>query len=170
MSKSILILCLAGILTAVGVGWWLHARHNPRAANMAEFENDVTDGLLRGIIQEQDADQPKAYFVSFGADQTDPSRLFMARFGGHNPPVRGISSSFTLQGGQRVETARARTAVFVQVLRCRQFSPGTFDVLVLFPKLPDGENRFTYRVSNQSGDWTILRRVPELNRQKQFAL
>jgi hypothetical protein len=147
---------------AVAAGWWLHLTHDPRRANMAAFESDMTEGLLRGIIQELDAGQPKAYFVSFGAAQTDPSRLFMARFGGHNPPVRGLSSSFTLRDGQRVETARARTAVFIQILRCQQFSPETFDVLVLFPKLPDGENRFTYRVFNQSGNWTILRRVPEM--------
>jgi hypothetical protein len=162
MKKIVLIMLLAVLVVAGGGGWWLYSPHDPRRANMVEFESDMTAGLLRGIIQDLDADQPKAYFVAFGEARTEPSRLFMARFAGHNPPVRGISSSFTTRNGQVVETARARTGVFIQILYCKQVTPGTFDVLVLFPKLPEGENRFTYRVFDKGGVWTILRRAPAI--------
>ena len=162
MNKSVLILLMAGLLAAGVGGWWFHSPHDARRVNMEAFESEMTAGLLRGIIQELDADQPKAYFVAFGEARTEPSRLFMARFAGHNPPVRGIASSFTMNNGQEMETTRARTGVFIQILHCQQVTPGTFDVLVLFPKLPDGENRFTYRMFNQGGDWTILRRSPAI--------
>jgi len=127
---------------------------------MAEFETDLTETLVRGIIQEMDAGQPKYYYVAFGEERTDPSRLFMAQFAGHIPPTRGISSAFNKRNGQLVETAHARTGVIIQIIRFKKIDAETVDVLVQFPNQPVGENRFVYRMSCQAGKWSIQRHLP----------
>jgi len=145
----------------VAGGWWLLTHtHNPRRANMAEFETDMTEALMRGIMQELDAGQAKFYFVAFGEERTDPSRLFIARFAAHFPPVRGISSAFTRRNGQVIETAHAQIGVIIQVIRIKKIDAETFDVLVQFPKSPAGGNRFAYRMADDGGKWNIQRRLP----------
>jgi hypothetical protein len=159
MKKALIIMLVLGGLLAGG-GWLWGRAHDPRRANMAEFETDMTEALVRGIMQELDADQAKFYFVAFGEGRTDPSRLFIARFAAHFPPVRGISSAFTRRNGQMLETAHARTGVIIQVVRIKKINAGTFDVLVQFPKEPAGESRFAYRMADAGGKWGIQRRLP----------
>jgi hypothetical protein len=155
MKKTIIIALVLGLLAAGG--WWLlAARHNSRQANMEKFESDLTENLVDEIMQENDAVKPQRYFLAFGEERTDPSRLFIARFARHFPPVRGISSSVMTRNGQVTETANGRAGVFIQILRVKKNLSGTFDVLVAFPKLPAGENRFVYRMANDNGKWSLI--------------
>jgi hypothetical protein len=50
--------------------------------------------------------------------------------------------------------------VIIQVIRFKEFIPGEVDVLVAFPHLPPGRERFTYRVSSSGGEWTVKSRKP----------
>ena len=158
MKKATIAISL-GILAVVT--WWLLAHsHHSRKSNMAEFETDLTETLVRGIMQEMDGAQPKYYYVAFGEERTDPSRLFIARFASHIPPTRGISSAFDKRNGQVVETAHARMGVIIQIVRFKKIDAETMDVLVQFLNQPAGENRFAYRMSGQGGKWSIQRHLP----------
>jgi hypothetical protein len=84
----------------------------------------------------------------------------MARFAGHAPPVRGISSAYTRRNGQTQETAHAQTGVIIQLARIKKIDATTFDVLVRFPNQPAGDNRFAYRMADDTGKWGIQRRLP----------
>jgi hypothetical protein len=161
MKKTWIIALFLGLLVAAGGGWFIHG-HDARRANREAFETDLTEGLVQGIMQEMDADGPKFYFLAFGAEQTNPSRLFIARFARHFPPVRGIASAFMLRNGKMVETAGGRAGVVIQIIRCKKIGPGTADLRVVFPKLPAGGNRFVYRLTDTGGKWTIQSRQPDV--------
>jgi hypothetical protein len=159
MKKAIIIVIILGALV-LAAGWLVVHSHHTRKSNMVEFETDLTETLVRGIIQEMDAGQPKYYYVAFGEGRTDPSRLFMARFASHIPPTRGISSAYDTRNGQVTETAHARLGVIIQIVRFKKIDEETMDVLVQFPNQAAGENRFAYRLSSQGGKWSIQRRLP----------
>ena len=160
MKRILIIAALVLGLFASG-GWlWFHGR-DARQANMVAFESDVTESLIQGIMQEMDADQPKFYFVGFGREKTDPSRLFIARFATHVPQVRGASSAFMKRNGHLMETSSGRTGVTIQILRLKPIKAsqdnggGGVEALVVFPKSPADENRFNYRLVQDGGKWVI---------------
>jgi hypothetical protein len=148
-NPAIIIILLVASL-AIGLGWWwLHPR-DARRENMGEFESDMTEALLHGIIQDFDGNQPKPYYVTFGEAGTEPSRVFMARFSAHNPRVQGIVGASPGRG------------VVVQIIRIKRITEGAFVYSVKFPNLPAGDNRFLYRLSNASGNWAIERKLPDV--------
>ena len=161
VKRSVIITLSAG-LAVIGMitGWWLFHAGESRSGNMVKFESDLTEGLLLGIMKEMDEDKPKFYFIAFGKERTDPSRLFIARFAGHFPQVRGLSSAFTMHNGQLLETASGHIGVAVQILHLKENQNGTDDALVVFPKLPEGQNRFTYRLTEEAGRWTVKFKLP----------
>jgi len=150
MSKNLIITALMALLALAGTGWWGLARpHDARRVNILAFETAPTEGLVNGIIQALDADGPKWYLLTFGDAQTEPSRLFMARFARHYPPVHGLGRS-----------GNDRGAVIIQVERLQRVNDTTVDALVCFPGEPDYQNRFTYRLTNDGSAWTIKWRLP----------
>lgn len=160
MKKYLIMALVLGLPMAVG-GWLLLRPHHPRQENMEKFETDITAGLLQGIIQETDADKPRYYYVAFGEERTDPSRLFIARFASHFPPVRGISSAAMLRDGQWQETSSARIGVIIQIIRVKKNRDDTFEALVRFPKQPAGQNRLRYRLVQNHGQWRVQYHVPD---------
>ena len=155
-SPGILLILL---LTAVVAGaWWLHPSHPTRRANVADFESDMTEGLLRGIIQELDAGQPPVYFVAFGEARTEPTPAFVARFADHFPPVRAFTSSVTTPTGLVLETSTGRAGVIIQIISFKEYVPGTFDVRVSLSNQPAGRDQCIYRVFNRGGEWIIKSR------------
>ncbi len=153
--KMPLIIALILGLVAAGV-WWLYAaNHHSRQENMVEFESDTTEGLLRVIIQELDAENPRFYFIAFGKEGTDPSRLFIARFASHVPSVRVASAAFTLRNGKLQETASGRSGETIQIIRVKKIKDGIAEGLVRFANLPAGQNQFTYRIAEEDGKWIL---------------
>jgi hypothetical protein len=158
MKKAAII---ALFLILAGVAWWgWHRPKNPRFANVAEYETDMTEALLRGILQEQDAGRPPVYFVAFGETLAAPGPDFIARFADHEPPVRSLISSTIPANRMIIETSTGRVGLIVQIINLKEFIPGTFDVCVRFSNLPSGRDRFTYRISNIAGEWKIESRKP----------
>jgi hypothetical protein len=159
--KRILVILLLLTLIVEGASWWrFHPVRPPQRANLSEFETDMTAGLLRGIFQEQGADRPPVFFVAFGEARTAPSYAFMARFAGQMPPVRALTSAVMTPTGMVFETSTGRPGVIIQVIRFKEYIPGTFDVLVALSTRPGGHDRFTYRVTGRGDDWTIKSRQP----------
>jgi len=142
------------LLTAVTWGGLAHFRHHQPVA-LAEFETDLTEGLVQGIIKELDADGPKVYFLTFGEVWAEPSPDFISRFAGHFPPVRGFESSVHTPNGLILDTASGRPGVIIQILRMKPVIPGTCDVWVTFPNRQTSPRAITYRVFDQDGAWTI---------------
>jgi len=150
MKTPSLIIAVAALLAVAAVGWWeLAGPHDARRANILAFETDPTEGLVNGIIQALDADSPKWYLLTFGEAQTEPSRLFIARFARHYPPMHGLGRS-----------GNGRGAVIIQVERLQRVNDTTLDAVVQFPGEPDDQNRFTYRLTSNGGAWTIKWRLP----------
>lgn len=146
--KKTLVLTLIFWVLAVG-GWWLLGpAHLERHAYVLGFESDQTEALVNRIIQEGDADGPKGYLLTFGDNEIEPSRLFIARFARHDPPVHGLGKS-----------GAGPEAVVIQVLRLQKINPGTVDALVQFPNQPAGQNRYTYRLLDQDGVWAVKWRL-----------
>jgi len=158
MKNALFIVLILGLVA--GGGWWFVSARDARHANMVTMENAATEALLQAIIRENDAPQPKFYFVGFGTPPTDPSRLFLARFATHVPPVRGTSSATTVRNGLVQETASGRTGVVIQVIYFKKIKAGTFDLQVRFPKLATGPNQFTYRMIQNGTEWGIKYKVP----------
>ncbi|MFZ1073382.1 MAG: hypothetical protein WAO21_08085 [Verrucomicrobiia bacterium] len=159
MKKTAIILTLILGIIAVGVVWRVHRASSPQQVDAAEFESDMTEALLRGILPElQDA---PVCFVAFGEGKTAPSWPFIARFAGSHPSVESFKSSVHPPGGKVFEISTGRTGVIVQIISLKEYVPGTFDVLVAFSNLPSGRDRFVYRISGTGGDWTIKSRKPE---------
>ena len=157
MKKIAIITLILGMI-ASGACWWkFHHASNPPRANVAEFESDMTEGLLRGIFQELDAGNPAVYFVAFGEARTEPSPAFIARFADHVPPVRIFTSSVLTPNGLILETSTGRAGVIIQIISFKEYIPGTFDVLVAL----SNNNRFVYRVSNTTDAWKIKSRKAE---------
>jgi hypothetical protein len=149
MKTPSLILAVVALLAVGAGGWWgLGRTHDARRANILAFETDPTEALVNGIIQTLDADGSKWYLLAFGENQTEPSRLFIARFARHYPPVHGLGPS-----------GNSRGAVIIQVERLQQVNNTTVDALVRFPEAPDDQNRFTYRLTNESSVWSIKWRL-----------
>lgn len=161
MKKTPVILLLLLTLIVAAAGWWrFHPAREPAHANLSEYETDMTAGLLRGIFQEMAADQPPVFFVAFGEARTEPSHAFMARFADQMPPVRAFTSAVLTPTGMVLETATGRPGVIIQILRFKEYIPGTYDVLVALSNRPGGHDRFTYRVAGFGDTWTIQSRQP----------
>jgi len=146
--EFLVVIAIVAIL-ALGGWWWLARPHDARRANLLAFETDATADLVNGIMQALDADGPKWYLLTFGEAQTEPSRLFIARFARHYPPMHGLGRS-----------GNGRGAVIIQVERLQRVNDTTLDAVVQFPGEPDDQNRFTYRLTSNGGAWTIKWRLP----------
>ena len=157
MKNTVLVTLILGLMASGG--WWeYHRAQRPRLANVAEYESDMTEGLLRGIFQELDEGEPLVYYVAFGQTRTSPSYGFIARFADHVPAVQGFALSVSPPTGVVLEASSGRTGVIIQIISFKACAPGGFDVLVAFSNLPSGHDRFIYRVFNNGGDWRIQSR------------
>jgi hypothetical protein len=151
----VLVLALAG-----GLWWWHHPAH-PAPVNASIYETDMTEGLVREILLELKPPVPPVCFLAFGDGTTPPSQKFIARFAGSQTAVRSCGSAASPPTGQFFETSTGRPGLVVHIISFKEFIPGTFDVRVSFSNLPNGQDRFVYRVSNVTGEWKIKSHKPE---------
>jgi hypothetical protein len=158
MKKAAIIALVLGIVAA-GVVWRMHHARTPHPVEVAGFESDMTEGLLRGIFPE--LKNASVCFVAFGEDKTEPSWAFITRFADSHPPVKSFKSSVFPPGGKILEVSTGRVGVIIQIISFKEFIPGTFDVLVALSTMPPGHDRFVYRVSNATGEWIIKSRKLE---------
>ncbi len=145
------------LLVAGGI-WWCQRPTHPPVVKRSLYENDMVENLVRGLLTELKPPVEPVCFLAFGDGTTSPSRAFTARFAGTYPEVLGCGSAAMPPGCQQFETSSGRPGLTIHIIQFKEFTPGTFDVLVSFSNLPDGKNRFTYRITKLGGEWKIRRR------------
>lgn len=154
------------LMAAVGVGllggywWWRQARIPPRV-NASEYESDMTEGLVRGVLREIGTGGPPVCFLAFGEGRTPPSPGFVARFGNTYPALRSSGSSVSPPNGKYFEVSNGRPGLILRVVSFKEITPSAFDAVVAFSNLPTGNDHFIYRVAKQDGEWVIMNRKPE---------
>lgn len=116
-------------------------------------------GLVRELLTELAAPVPPVCFLAFGDGETPPSQMFITRFAGSHPAVRSCNSAVMPPVNQRFEISTGKPGLMIHVVQFKQIISGTFDVLVSFSHLPEGRNRFNYRVYNAGGEWKIKSRT-----------
>jgi hypothetical protein len=155
------VLIAVGLALAVAGGyWWLRPPKHPPPVNASLYETDMIEGLVRGILPQLPPPVPPVCFLAFGDGRTSPSRQFLARFAGSQPAVRSCGSAASPPIDKYFDVYTGRQGLIVHIVSFKQFTHGTFDVLVSFSNLPPGHDRFTYRISTIAGEWTVRSRKP----------
>lgn len=145
------------LLVAGGIWWWRRPAHPP-VVNASIYETDMVEGLVRGLLTELKPPVQPVCFLAFGGGTTSPSEAFIARFKGSDPEVCGCGAAAMPLVGRQFETSTGRPGLIIHVVEFKEITPSTFDALVSFSNLPEGRNRFTYRVWKTSGEWKIKNR------------
>jgi hypothetical protein len=150
-----LILLLAGGL------WWRHQHPaHPAPVNAPSYETDMTEALLRKVLTELPPPVPPVCFLAFGDGRTSPSREFIARFTGSQPVVRSCGAAASPPIGRYFDAYTGREGLIVHIVSFKEIISGTSDYLVRFSNLPDGHDRFTYRIAHTGGEWLVKPRQP----------
>jgi hypothetical protein len=152
---------LIGILTLLALGgawgaWCQHAFNESKIshpANVADFESDVTEALVRQIFQDLQKDHPTAFFLAFGKNLTSPSPGFLSRFQNFDPPVKRFESSVMPPNGMIIDASNGRVGAIVQVIRIKPVIAGECDVEVALSSAQ--WEHFIYRVSQLGGEWRV---------------
>lgn len=157
MRRTLIFICLG--LSLVGGLWWWNSPSHPKPVNASIYETDMVAHLVRELLTELPEPVPQICFLAFGDGETPPSRPFIARFSGSRPAVRSCDSAVMPPVNKRFEISTGKPGLMIHVVQFKQIISGTFDVLVSFPHLPEGRNRFTYRLYNVGGEWKIKSRT-----------
>jgi hypothetical protein len=163
MSKGKVILLIVVILTFATAGVFLWQRHQPKhpiRVNTSEYETDMIEGLVRGILQEPGMRQMPVCFLSFGDTLTPPKLNFIKRFSGSHPVVKAYGASMATPGGF-FEPNTGHQGVLIQIIGFKEYISLHYDVEVSFAHLPSSHKLFTYRVENTVGDWVVESCKPE---------
>ena len=152
--RRVVIFLGLGLLLAGGAWWWLRPTH-PAPVNASIYETDMVEGLIRELLTELKPPVPAVSFLAFGDGTTPPSRAFISRFVGSQPAVRACDSAASPPVGQQFEISTGRPGLIIHVIQFKEITPSAFDVLVRFSNLPEGQDRFTYRVTKLGGEWKI---------------
>lgn len=154
------------ILTAVtlllaGLIWWHQPKRHAGRTDISPFENDMIEGLVRGMLHEDSLREASVFFVSFGEGGTSPSSTFIARFNDcQHPAVHSAGKSVSPPVKRSFEKDNGRPGIIVQIIKFNEFVPGVFDITVSFSNLPPGHDQIVYRISHVTGDWVITKRTP----------
>lgn len=142
------------LLVAGGIWWWSRPTHPP-VVKRSLYETDMVENLVRGLLTELKPPAEPVCFLAFGDGTTSPSHIFMRRFAGTHPELLACGAAAMPPGCQQFETSSGRPGLMIHIVKFKEFTPGTFDVVVSFSNLPAGKNRFIYRIANLGGEWKI---------------
>ena len=157
------VLLVLGLLLLLAGGLWSWRKHHPvhpPPVNAPIYETDMTEALLRQVLTEITPPVPTVCFLAFGDGRTSPSREFIARFTGTRPAVCSCGAAASPPIGRYFDAYTGREGLIVHIVSFKEFIPGTFDYVVRFSNLPDGHDRFTYRIAHLGGEWHIKPRSP----------
>lgn len=162
MSRATKLILLLGVAAVLGGGfwWWRHPRISPRV-NASEYENEMTAGLVRGVLSELGTSGPPVCFLAFGEGRTPPSASFIAQFASSHPEVRSSGSSVSPPVGKHLEVSSGRPGLIVRIISFREITPSVSEAIVAFSNLPAGHDRFIYRIAKEGGEWIVQSRKPE---------
>ena len=156
MRPAIIVIGLALVLA--GGWWWLRPPSHPAPVIASIYETDMVEGLIRKVLAELPPPVPQVCFLAFGDGRTSPSRAFLARFTGSQPAVCSCAAAASPPIGKYFDASTGREGLIVHIASFKEVIPGSCDVLVRFSNMPPGHDRFTYRVINIGGDWTVKSR------------
>jgi hypothetical protein len=150
------VLLFAGLGLLLAGGYWLwHRPAHPAPVNAPLYETDMVEGLVRDLLAELKPPVPPVCFLAFGDGTTPPSRAFLARFAGTQPAVRSCGAAASPPVGRHFEFATGQPGFVIHIIDFKEVTSWSYEVHVRFSNLPDGQDRFTYRVNNQGGEWKI---------------
>ena len=161
-SSVIFVVSLLALAIAWGT-WHRHVFNESKVshrANVVDFESDMTEALVRQILQELQKDQPLAFFLAFGDHMTSPSSAFIARFDNVQPPVKNFQASVMPPNGMIIDTASGRVGAVVQIIKIKPVIAGEYEVEVAISKGSPGSGHFIYRLSELGGEWRVKNRKP----------
>ena len=127
---------------------------------VTQYESDATETVVRQILRDAGTNEPSAFYLAWGHRLTAPSDAFLARFGGHRPPVKSYAASRVLPTGHIVDSATGKVGAMLQIAEVEKKSDSEFDVEAALSSLPVMSNRFVYTVIQQDGRWIIKSRRP----------
>lgn len=150
---SVLLLATIG-LVFLGLGWWRsHHTVHPPPVNTVEYESNMTEALVRGILDKLESNAPRTCFLAFGDGLTPPSRNFLARFQGARLNVRSCHYAVNPSSGKYYDIITGQEGLMLHVIKIKEYISGTFDVVVSLSNLPAGHDHFRYRILNIGGEW-----------------
>jgi len=162
MSRGKIIVVLVLVAVAAGLGYrlFLYTPKEFRQVDVASYESDATEMLVRQLVQQVGTNGTAAYFLAFGHRLTPPTDGFLGRFSGHLPPVKSCTASKVTPTGDIVEASSGKLGVLIQIAKIERKSDSELDVEAALSNLPASSNRFIYTVVQRDGRWTIKNRKP----------
>ena len=159
-TKTVLVLVLAALAVGLGHRIFLYTPKEFRQVDVAGYESDMTEALLRGLLQDAGTNGMAAYFLAFGHRLTPPTDAFLGRFSGHLPPVLSYAASRLSPTGEVVDSSSGKVGIMVQIAKIERKSDAEFDVEAALSNLPASSNRFIYTVVQREGQWVVKGRKP----------
>jgi hypothetical protein len=162
MRRARIVIALALVVLAFAIGYrlLLYSPKDLKPVDVAGYESDMTEALLRDAFQKVLTNQASAYFLAFGHRLTPPTEAFLARFSGNQPPVKSYSVCSISPAGDIVDSSNGTVGVMVQIASITRESSGRFDVEAAFSNLPSSGNRLVYTIAQEAGVWKVKSRKP----------
>jgi hypothetical protein len=157
-AKTILVLITAAIVIGLGYRVFFSTPKEFRQVDVAEYESEMTEALLRGILQDIGTNGGAGLFLAFGHRLTSPTDAFLEKFSGHVPPVRSYAASSVSPTGDILDATSGNAGVMIQIAKIERKSDGEFDVEAAMSNLPASSNRFLYTLVQRDGEWVVRSR------------
>jgi hypothetical protein len=149
----------AGALALVACIWWTHRPQHLGRTNVSPFENDMVEGLVRGLLREDGVRDEPVCFLAFDESGTPPSGDFIRRFADcKQPAVLSTDNSVAPPVNRFFQKNNGRPGLVLKVIQFHEVSAGIFEAVVSVSTLPPGHDRVSYRVTNVAGSWTAKKK------------
>jgi hypothetical protein len=155
--RRVILLVGCGLLLAGGLWCW-HRPTHPAPVNASRYETDMVAGLVRALLTELKPPVPPVCFLAFGDGTTPPSRAFISRFAESYPAVRSCDAAVMPPVGRQFQKSTGQPGLMIHVIQFKEVFPDSFEVLVSFSNLPEGRDRFSYRIMRLGSDWMVRSR------------
>ena len=159
-AKNIVALVVAVLAAGLGYRLVLHTPSEFSQADVAAFESDATESLVRNFLKHAGTNQASVCFLAFGHRLTPPTDRFLGRFVGSEPPIKGLQAHKVSLTGEIIEAASGRAGVIIQVAKMQKRSEGEMEFEVALSNLPAGGNRFICTMVRRDGQWRVATRKP----------
>jgi hypothetical protein len=152
------VVFIGAALLAAGL-WRAHQPLHLGRSNVSPFENDMVEGLVRGLLHEDGVRDEPVCFLAFDESGTPPSSEFIRRFADcRQPAVLGRDHSVSTPASRFYQKNNGRPGLVLQVVQFHEVTAGIFEATVAISTLPHGHDHIAYRVTNVAGSWNVKRR------------
>ncbi len=159
-TQTIIILALGVSALGLVCRIFLYTPKEFRQVDVADYESDMTEAVLNGLLRDAGTNGAAAYFLAWGHRLTPPTDAFLRRFSGHVPPVLSYAASRLTPTGEVVESSSGKVGILIQIATVERKSDAEYDVEAALSNLPPSSNRFIYMVVRREGQWVVKGRKP----------